>query len=260
MSMIFPGMDPYLEDTRLWSGVHSAFNVYLRDQLQSRLGSRYVAAVEERVYVEGPDRESRPDVSIRRVWRGGEGPALAVAEPDSMLEIWAPPEPIRENYVTIIDLQTGHRIVTVIELLSPSNKYAGAGRKAYLAKQEEVLSSAIHLVEIDLLRHGPHVLCVPEYRARDRGYYDYLVCVNRCVDDRSRYELYPRTLAQRLPRIRIPLAEGDPDVVLDVQAVLEQTYEAGRYADRLDYAKSCEPPLTVDQQNWANELIAAAKG
>jgi hypothetical protein len=27
--------------------------------------------------------------------------------------------------------------------------------------------------------------------------------------------------------VRVPLAEGDPDVLLDLQAVLAQTYEAG---------------------------------
>jgi hypothetical protein len=253
--MIFPGMDPYLEDSLLWTGVHSSLNVYIRDFLQPRLGPRYVAAVEERVYVEGPDREVRPDVSVRRTWRGGEGPAVAVADPDAMVEVWAPLEPIRENYITILDLRNGQRIVTVLEVVSPANKYAGPGRESYLAKQEEVLASDAHLVEIDLLRHGPHVLAVPEYRARERGYYDYLVSVNRAAGRRERYELYPRCLADRLPRIRIPLAGDDPDVVLDIQAVLEQTYEAGRYRDRINYTIPCEPPLNADQQAWAASQI-----
>ena len=30
MTMIFPGMDPYLEDPQIWPGVHSALVVYLR--------------------------------------------------------------------------------------------------------------------------------------------------------------------------------------------------------------------------------------
>jgi Protein of unknown function (DUF4058) len=29
MSMIFPGMDPYLEDPKLWPGLHSRMVVYL---------------------------------------------------------------------------------------------------------------------------------------------------------------------------------------------------------------------------------------
>ena len=33
MSMVFPGMDPYLESTTLWPGLHAALIVYLRDPL-----------------------------------------------------------------------------------------------------------------------------------------------------------------------------------------------------------------------------------
>ena len=32
--MIFPGMDPYLEDPRVWPGVHSRMVVYIADHLQ----------------------------------------------------------------------------------------------------------------------------------------------------------------------------------------------------------------------------------
>ena len=46
-------------------------------------------------------------------------------------------------------------MVTVIELLSPSNKRAGDDREQYLAKRRELLRSPAHLVEIDLLRDGP---------------------------------------------------------------------------------------------------------
>src|SRR5205823_5222844 len=61
-TMIFPGMDPYLEDPQLWPGVHSRLIVYTADRLQPALRPRYVAAVEERVYLQGPDREVVPDV------------------------------------------------------------------------------------------------------------------------------------------------------------------------------------------------------
>ncbi len=261
MGMIFPGMDPYLEDPRLWSGVHGRLVVYIADSLARQLSPRYAASVEERVYLEGPEREVRPDVSIRRARRGaGPGAAIAVAEPeaDAMIEVWAVPEEVREGYVTILDLLSGQRIVTVIEVVSPSNKVNGPGRKSYLSKQQEVLESDAHLVEIDLLRHGEHVVSVPEYEARRRAHYDYLTCVNREGSARAGYQLYARRLADRLPRVRIPLLKEDPDIVLDVQAVLAQTYEAGRYRDRIDYGRPCEPPLTADQQNWAREILATA--
>src|ERR1700678_1548030 len=55
--MLFPGMDPYLEDPQLWTGVHTSLIVYIRDFLQPLLRPRYVAAIEERVYLEGPEHE-----------------------------------------------------------------------------------------------------------------------------------------------------------------------------------------------------------
>ena len=56
------------------------------------------------------------------------------------------------------------------------------------------------------------------------------------------------------------LLDGDPDVALDLQAVLDQTYEAGSYADRIDYGKPCVPPLNPDDQAWADDRIRQARG
>jgi hypothetical protein len=75
---------------------------------------------------------------------------------------------------------------------------------------------------------------------------------------REGFQLYPRRLRDRLPRIRLPLAAPDPDVVLDLQAVLARTYEAGGYMERLDYTAPCVPPLSPEDQCWADDLIRAA--
>jgi hypothetical protein len=255
MGMIFPGMDPYLETPRLWSGIHGRMIVYLADALTPRLRPRYVAAIAERVYVEGRDREIRPDVLIRQTRPELRSGGVATLEADAPVIVRAPVEPVHEGYVAILDLHMGQRVVTVIEVLSPTNKYAGPGRESYRAKQREVLAGDVNLVEIDLLRFGPHVLAVPELAARERGTYDYLTCVNRAEGLRDAYELYPRRLRERLPRIRIPLADGDPDVALDVQAVLAQTYDAGSYRDRIDYTLPCEPPLNPDDRAWVESLL-----
>ena len=79
--------------------------------------------------------------------------------------------------------------------------------------------------------------------------------MNRARNEpRRSFELYLRGFLQRLPRIRIPLAGDDPDVKLDLQAVLEQTYEAG-YRERLNYVVPCNPPLAPAEQAWANQRI-----
>ncbi|HZZ72736.1 MAG TPA: DUF4058 family protein, partial [Pirellulales bacterium] len=201
MAMIFPGMDPYLEDPSLWPGVHSRLVVYIADALQSQIRPRYFAAVEERVFVEGPDREIIPDVSLRREWRPvGESAGVAVLALDDPEVISAPETSIEvhESYINIIDRHSGEKVVTVIEVLSPGNKSAGPGRISYELKQKEVRESDAHLVEIDLLRAGEHMLAVPKWAVRNRFKYDYLISVNRAKGNRADFEIYPRSLRSRL--------------------------------------------------------------
>ena len=225
MSTFFPGMDPYLEDPLLWDGVYRCLVVYLADQLQPVLGRRYVATVEERVYADDP------------------------------ILVHVPPLEIHESRIEILDLQSQQRPVTVIEIVTPRNKQPGPGRDSYLAKQAEICRGTAHLVEIDLLRTGQHVLAVPETVAQRQGPYHYLVSVNRARPPRDVFDLYPRTLRDRLPRIRIPLADDDPDVALDVQSAVARVHEAGRYADRINYGSPCEPPLAAEDQAWAQSLV-----
>jgi hypothetical protein len=254
--MLFPGMDPYLEDPVLWTGVHASLIVYIRDHLQPVLRPRYVAAIEERVFVELPARDRVPDVWVKRQKRG-KG-SLAVLEADEPVIVKVPELEVHESYVNILDLHSGQELVTVIEVISPTNKYAGPGRDSFLEKQKQVRKSTVHLVEIDLLRAGPHVLAVPEWICRAQGPYHYLACVNRYRGERDEFDLYPRQLPERLPKIRIPLAGKDPDVVLDVQSVLEQTYKGGCYQDRINYNAPCRPPLSAEDRAWANRILKKA--
>jgi hypothetical protein len=111
-------------------------------------------------------------------------------------------------------------------------------------------------VEIDLLRTGHHMVAVPEWVARGREAYHYLCCVNRATPPRDLFDLYLRPLHQRLPRIRIPLADDDPDVPLDIQAGVARVHEAGSYRRRIDYTSACVPPLKPDDQRWASALLS----
>ena len=152
MSTIFPGMDPYLESLHLWPGVHSRLIVYIADILRPLLRPRYLASIEERVYLESPGRDVVPDVRVHHHRPEAARAAVAVLEADAPVVIRTPPRDAHETFVAVLDRQSGERVVTVIEVLSPTNKYAGPGRASYLAKQEELLRGPVHLVEIDLLR------------------------------------------------------------------------------------------------------------
>jgi hypothetical protein len=251
MTMPFPGMDPYLEHPVLWEGVHARLINTLANQLQPRLDPRYVTSIEERVFVEGPQRRI-PDVWVQKTIDGG--PPLAAAEPeiDVAVVLEVQDLEIHQKRVEILDLYNDQQLVAVIELVSPTNKVAGPGRESYLAKQQEILERNCHLIEIDLLRRGRHVLSIPRWRARQELQpYDYLACVNRWPR-RNRFVLYPRGLRDRLPRIGVPLAEPDPDVPLDIQAALEQVWWEGRYLRRVRYDSPCEPRLPPAEQHWAS--------
>ena len=133
----------------------------------------------------------------------------------------------------------------------------GAGRDSYVQKQREVRQSDTHLVEIDLLRGGHHVVAAPAAWLPKLGTFDYLVSVQR-AHRRGRFEVYRRMLRQPLSVINIPLAGEDPDVQLKLQETIAQVYDAGSYIDRIDYSQPCFPPLADEDQAWANERIREA--
>jgi hypothetical protein len=249
-------MDPYLEHRSLWPGVHNRLMVAIANQLQPRLVPRYLASIEERVYVESTQREVIPDVQIRQLQPiPGPAPAPSPAA-DAPVVVTVEGTEVHEAYLQILDRYADLRVVTVVEVVSPTNKSNRNGRRAYRAKQRETLAAQQHLVEIDLLRRGRHILAVPLEQTRELGAYCYLVSVNRWPA-RKKYELYPRQLRDRLPRIRVPLVSPDPDVTLDIQAALEQVYMDGAFYLRLRYQEPCVPSLSVADQVWAQQCWAA---
>jgi len=249
----FPGMDPYLEHPVLWESIHARLIVAVANQ--PRLDPRYIASIEERVFIAGPQRRV-PDVWIQRVRDAEEFSALNRGESDTPVIIEVEDLESGESRVEILDSYNEMRLVALIEIVSPTNKAAGPGRVSYRAKQKESLARECHLIEIDLLRNGRHVVCVEDWRVKFLKPFDFLCCVNRWPFW-NRYELYPRKLRERLPRINIPLADEDPDVTLDLQSALEQVYVEGRYERRIRYDQPSEPPLSSKDQAWADEQTAA---
>jgi len=262
----FPGMDPYLEHPAWWPGVHQGVITYAREALNAVLPPAYVADIGERVYLVHQDRSIYPDLKVREqpsapreAASGTGGTAVAVAdEPPWILTIES--GEIREVFVEILTVEDESRVVAVIEVLSPANRAAGSeGRRLYLTKQQELLESRSHLIEIDLLRSGQHTVAVPEEALRREGRrrgarWDYLISLHRGGDG-ARYEVWPVLVRVRLPRIHVPLADNDPDVLLDLQAVFDRCYDTGAYARRLDYRRDPAEPLAGDDAEWAAALL-----
>ena len=257
----FPGMDPYLEHPALWPGVHQGLITYMQAALNTLLPPHYVADIGERLYVVQPERSIYPDVVVIEhpsdlplAAQGGPGASgAAVSDPPWILTLY--PVEMREVFIEILTTGDESRVVTVIEVLSPSNKTAGTpGRDLYLTKQRELLRSQTHLIELDFLHYGEHTIAPPRERLLEQGTWDYIVSLHRGGQG-YRYEVWAVTLRQRLPRIRVPLAEDTPDVVLDLQTIFDRCYDAAAYARRLDYHR--DPPISLSQDNaaWVTALL-----
>ena len=257
MQSPFPGMDPYLEQH--WGDVHHNLITFAQGLLNERLPSDLRARCDERILLELPshDRVYYPDVRVvESEWHRGGGTAVApsemtVAEPLEVPLI----EPETQGFIEIIETRPERRVITVIEFVSPSNKYAGRGRDLYVRKQRDLADGCISMVEIDLLRAGPHVLQVPLAHYPPNYRTPYKVCVHRGW--KAQAEIYRVPLRDRLPAIRVPLRETDADVPLDLQALIAQVYRHGRYDD-IDYRVPPVPPLDEEDAVWADALLRSA--
>ena len=151
----------------------------------------------------------------------------------------------------------GERVITGIEFLSPSNKMEGKGRDEYLRKRREFLASETNLVEIDLIRQGDWMTLLEPFHVPVQHRTTYRVFVRRASQPNDATS-YPLSLNQRLPTIAIPLRTADNDVALDLQGLLDQVYETGRYSG-IDYRAECDPRLQGAEALWADELLRAAR-
>jgi hypothetical protein len=254
----FPGMDPYLE--QFWGDIHHTMITFARAAIQKDLPRDLVARVGERVYVErweGDGRNIFPDVRVVEHGRPREpmptaGTGITLAEP--LIIHLDESEPVHQGYIEIIDLKSGRKVVTVIEVLSPSNKVPGPVKDLYLQKQHELHDGGVSLVEIDLLRRGTRVLSVPSERLPEGRKTPYAACTRRGWKA-FEVEYYPISLRERLPAIAVPLRQDDRDVALDLQALVDPCYEAGHYGEDIDYREEADPPLAPEDAKWADALL-----
>ena len=251
----FPGMNPYLEQDDAWHDFHERFIPLVATILGGQLRPRYIVKIDEHIYVHELATESR-----RLVGRGdvavGHGSREAAHEPApaTVAGLLEAPARVRLpavdherlSYLEIRD-RRARELVTVVELLSPANKYHGPDREQYLAKRMELLHGPVHLVEIDLLRGGPPL------PADDRPACAYSVLVSR-AERRLDAEFWPISLRQRLPVIPIPVRSPDADARLDLQAVLDRVYDDAGYADYI-YEGSPHPKLVDEDAEWARQFV-----
>jgi hypothetical protein len=244
-------MNPYLEQNDTGEDFHQSFITRARDVISPQLGTNYLVKIEVRLYLHelsAADRRyfGRADVGVTEPEREASGSAAAgvVAAPVQL--VWPEVEVERHSSLEIRDRRS-RRLVTVLELLSPTIKNPGPDRDDYLRKRSRVTAGRTHLVEIDLRRGGQRP------RPPELPPCDYYVLVSRW-QDWPHIGFWPLSLRDRLPIIPIPLTPPDPDVSLDLQALLDQVYDAAEYGKYI-YGESPSPPLTPADFAWAQQFV-----
>jgi Protein of unknown function (DUF4058) len=266
MTSPFPGMDPYIEACRLFEDFHNKLISEIERFLSGRLPERYVVRTPERSYValsglvaEDARRSVVADVAITST---GRAKKTRQKPKESTRSAWVPgavapvllpamlKEEHREPFIEIRQPGPEHKLVTGIEVLSPSNKRPNTkGRRLYYRKRLQFLRGYAHLVEIDLLRHGRRMPMAAPWP--DSPYY-LMVCRKKHA---SRCEVYPASFTEPLPPIPIPLNSPDPDIMLNIQPFIEAIYTRSRYAGDINYRRPLDPPLNAVQAGWLEKRL-----
>ncbi|WP_309719937.1 DUF4058 family protein [Armatimonas sp.] len=253
----FPGMDPYLEYPAHWRGVHAALIVACYETLNALLPDGFIARIEERLTILTPERSILPDVSVHRVASPPIAPQTVMVVGDAPARVRASLLEVPQRFIEIVSLSEPEEIITAIEFLSISNKTPGDGREEYVRKQQRLLRSSTHLLEIDLLRAGRHTVAA----AKDDletffGHWDYVVSLHRAGEG-AECDAWARTLRQVLPTVPVPLTSSIPDIRLDVQALLDHVWDRGPFRKTLAYRDQPFPPLKEEDTAWADALLKA---
>jgi hypothetical protein len=247
-------MDPYLENPAEWQGVHAILLVQLQAAIAARVGPAYRVKVEQKLFIER-DEDDEPggrrlfavaDVGLLPVGPTAAGGVAVASAPAAGLI--RTPAALRKprRWLTIRD-RRGRRVVTVVELLSPTDKRLGPDRENYLAKRERVLGSSAALVEIDLLRAGHRT------PVEGRPVCDYCVVVSRPAE-RPAVGIWAWGVRDPMPDIPIPLRPSEAEPVIPLRAVLDQCYDASRLDIGL-YDDPPDPPLAASDATWAAEFL-----
>lgn len=256
----FPGMDPFLEDPEIWPDFHADLAVELKRHLNRQMSAAYFATVEIQSVLDDIEVDIaykiRPDVSIYEIPVGAVEPlaesVATIAIPAAPITRLAP-LPTRLRAVRVYRTDT-RELVTTIEILSPFNKRpASDGLSDFRRKRMFILTSHVHLVELDLLRGGER----PGFEVIDRPLdTDYVLLVNRAGVERVS-EIWPVALNETFPVIPIPLLPPDPDVPLDLNEAVREVYAGSRYERRIAYqAPLPSPPVRPVLREWVDNMLA----
>jgi hypothetical protein len=262
-------MDPYIEAVDLWEDFHDDLIAAIKGVILDVLPRGYVTRTRKRSYIALVEAEEKaehtfvPDVKVTgpRTNKGSQpspGAATTVTtvpegEPVDLRAFIE--EEFVENFLDIFELKPERRLVTSIEVLSPSNKRRGSrGWKQYLRKRQALLLGKANLVEIDLLRGGTRMPMLDPLPASP--YYLLVAWEEKA----PRCRVWPAFFDRPLPTIPVPLSKPDPDIPLFLQPLIETIWQRGRYGEEIDYARPLASPLSAEESAWLRQQLRAGAG
>lgn len=228
MNSPFPGMDPYIEACGVWGDFHNNLITDIQRQLAETIPDRYLVRSGQRSYLVLADEQGKREY----------GPwPLEVDEH-------------RESFIEIHEAGREQEPVTVIEMLSPSNKQPNTtGWDLYSRKRQSLLLERASFVEIDLLRGGQKMPMLDRWP-------DCPCTLLVCRRERAPYCcVWPAWSLKPLPTIPIPLLRPDPDVLLTLQPLVEAIYTRNRYHRSIDYTTPLRPALADAEEAFLAEQL-----
>jgi hypothetical protein len=248
-------MNPYIERDAVWSDFHWEYIKAIKKALVPQVRPEFFVKIGEQIYIR-TDEESRHlvglgDVSVTKTSIQPEANgAVGLLEAPVRLRV---PQAAYEEKVPFIEIfdKEYQSLVTVIELLSPSNKRKKKDREQFIGKREQILESSVNYVEIDLLRGGRRMPLA------DMPVCAYCVMVSP-ADDRPEVGFWPIGLRDPLPVIPIPVSETKTNVRIALQDLLHQVYDEAAYGDYI-YNDRPEPRLRREDAAWAKLVLAATR-
>ena len=254
-----PGMNPFLQAR--WPDAQTRLIAYIGDALSEQLPNDLAVVAEESISI---DFDVQADVRMRADVAVFEQPSIRFPDSnplhqDTSTVTLAEPETIRvsptQRWLEIRDID--NHLVTLIELLSPSNKTLQASVSLAI-RHEQLIRSGVNVVEIDLIRGGfrtlPDQLNAELKETPSKTMYLIVVGKAHCPDER---QVYYCPLRKRLPAFAVPLRKTDAPVPLDLQPLIDRCYQTGRYW-QLSQRPLPPPSLADDEQAWMDQHRAAA--
>lgn len=258
----FPGMDPFIEAFGLWEDFHDDLISEIKRALAATLPDRYVVRIGERSYIDyidpaGRERSSsfKADVSAHSLTAQSapaQQPTASTAviedEPGTVIMHGLVGDEHRETFLEILELDPTNRLVTSLEILSPTNKHFGTGGwHLYQRKRKVFLDGHANFVEIDLLRGGHRMFMKEPW---PNSPYYLLVIRKELAPECA---VVPAYFDRPLQPIPIPLASPDPDATLHLQPLLDAVYQRSRYHLQIDYQQPLKPPLDPETSTLLEE-------